>query len=136
MGEDEREYEMMLGDIHNAGIKTTSTGQFLAWLANMTFDPAEKVPRYYVLQGPPGCGKSSFIKAVSEKLLHPAHVRIYTDVQRLVEMFNGHASENVLTGLEEVRVITGVPYGWASRIRPNQLEYDVVATPNYGSGCT
>jgi hypothetical protein len=104
MGEDEREYEMMLGDIHNAGIKTTSTGQFLAWLANMTFDPAEKVPRYYVLQGPPGCGKSSFIKAVSEKLLHPAHVRIYTDVQRLVEMFNGHASENVLTGLEEVNM--------------------------------
>jgi hypothetical protein len=104
MGESDREFEQLLADDVNRGLLTTTTGAFLGWLCNMIFTPAKKLPRFYVLQGPPGCGKSSFIKAIAEKLLHPAHVRIYTDVAKLVQEFNGHAAENVLTVLEEVNM--------------------------------
>jgi hypothetical protein len=58
----------------------------------------------YILQGPPGCGKSSFSKAIVEMLLHESHAVVHTDVERLKDQFNGHAGENILTVLEEVSV--------------------------------
>lgn len=104
MGEGKREFELILLDDANRGLTNTSTGQFLGWLNNLIFNPGKKLPRYYILQGPPGCGKSSFIRALAAKLLHPAHVTIFTDIANLVKEFNGHSAENVLTVLEEVNM--------------------------------
>lgn len=94
--------EDVLQDIARDGGLQHATGQFFGWLANMIFFTVEKKPRFYILQSPPGCGKSSTINALSKRLLHEAHFNSYTDVARLMEQFNGHAGLNVLTLLEEV----------------------------------
>lgn len=79
----------------------TATGQFIAWIANMAFDTRQKKPRYYILQSGPGAGKSMTFNAIGKKLLDPMHFTTYTDVDRLMDQFNGHAGLNVFTLLEE-----------------------------------
>lgn len=99
-GEDSAE----LTKIMNNGGLETGAGQFLGMLNNIMNNPRVKLPRYYIIQGPPGCGKSSFIVAFVKKLLNSAHTLTFTDPRRLRDEYNGHSDTNILTVLEEVNL--------------------------------
>lgn len=100
MGEDMPVIEKVTAD----GGLDTATGQFLGWLAKMIFRPTQKLARYYVLQSAPGRGKSMFINAFGNKMLHSAHYGVFRDINMLVEHFNGHLNEKILTSIEEANL--------------------------------
>lgn len=72
------------------------------WNAHLCFWPDEKLPVWFINQGPPGCGKSLFEEKFAEFMLNKAHVRKVRDMRGLVGHFNADADGKLLTIIEEM----------------------------------